>query len=289
MSHQSATLKRISERSQHGGLPMSKDSELLVRCSDLRNRLVQPRPGLQSRAFLDLSEFDGNPGYPDAAERVVVCFDYWTVVTADQLRGISVVIESGASGYSIFPIMRAVIEHSAWICWILDESCSALQRIARANLAFLNTGAMRTQAASFLNGRKSSAFQSERAEYRRLRDEIRATFGAVTFDPISIDGETLPTPTEVVEHMGKVMSNERLWTGVYHYLCGMANHPSLSVMEMIGPSTSGNHAIQISAERMEQSVRATIGPYLQSLHYMCAYMGWQTSELDLMYDEIVDE
>ena len=76
---------------------------------------------------------------------------------------------------------------------------------------------------------------------------------------------------------------------MYSFLCGMANHPTLNVIELIDSQSAGSHQIRISDEALSQQVKATIGPYLRSLHFVCAYMGWPTAELDAMYDEVVDE
>jgi hypothetical protein len=129
----------------------------------------------------------------------------------------------------------------------------------------------------------------EDAVSRQIRNEIRSTFDSVEFDPLSIEGEVFPAPTEIVKHLGNVMGNEDLWLGHYHYLCGMANHPSLSVMEILTLNEFGIHEIDISPERLTQNVRATISPYLRSLLYICAYMRWPDLELRQLYDEISDE
>lgn len=266
-------------------------ADLLIRCSELRNRLfgAGPGPARPSGATRDFDAFDGNETFPDTSDRIIVCCDYWTVVTADQLRSMSIIVDSGIPGFAIYPIMRSVIEHSAWLCWILDEKCSALQRISRANLAYLNTVKQRINTASLIYGRDSEMKNSIRADYRTFRDEIQRTFANVTLDPMTIEGEALPTPTAVIDHIGAVMGNQAQWKGVYKFYCEMANHPSLNVAEIIKPGTSGYSAIQISPETLAQNVKATIGPYLWSLHYVCAYLGWPTEPLDLMFAEVADD
>ena len=281
--------KRVTcPRDGHMNCDFGVNADLLLRCSALRDRLMQPNPTPTSRAELDISEFCDTGASREVAERIIICNDYWTVVTADQLRGLAVVIDSGRTGYSMFPIMRSIIEHSAWIAWILDNNCSGPERIVRANLAFLNTGAQRTQAAAYAYGKTHPIYVESRNEFRRLQRQLKDTFSEVDIDSVTIDRQSLPAPTEIIKHMGRAMGNERLWLGVYHYLCGMANHPSLSVVEIVTVGSSGNHFIEITDERMQQSVRSTIGPYLLSLHYMCAYMGWPNEALARMYDEVAD-
>ena len=268
---------------------MDELSDLLFRCSELRNGLMQKDPAPGSRAALDFSELASLEGYPEATEQLIRCFDVWTVVTSDQLRGFATIIDSRQSAYAIYPIMRSVIEHSAWICWILYETKTPIQRVARANLALLDTAKRRIETASLIYGTDSDQKATAQEDYVGIKNDIKKTFNNVTLEPMSIEGETFPAPMDIVAHLGKILGDERLWSGVYKQLCGMANHPSLNVLEILKVGASGKHEFNVSRERMVQNVRQTIGPYLRSLLYMCAYMGWETEKLDRMYDEVVDE
>jgi hypothetical protein len=185
--------------------------------------------------------------------------------------------------------MRSVIEHSAWICWILDNECTSRQRIARANLAFVGTALQRIKTASLIYGEGSDELAAARSDHQRLLPGVEAMFTSFTTRPLAFDGERLLRPTESIDRLGLIMGDNSLWKGVYSYLCSMANHPSLNVIELIGSGAPGSHAIRISQQALSQQIKATIGPYLRSLLYGCAYMGWPTRDLDAMYDELVDD
>lgn len=132
--------------------------------------------------------------------------------------------------------------------------------------------------------------KSARTDYQRFRDEIKKSFSKVTLAPaMTIEGEALPTPTEIINHVGTVMGNQSQWKGVYKFFCEMANHPTLNVAEIIRPGKPGYSAIQISPETLAKNVSATIGPYLWSLHYICEYLGWPREPLEAMFDEVADE
>jgi hypothetical protein len=267
-------------------------ADLLARCADLRDVLFAsgPGPARPSRATRDFDEYELKDAYPDTSDRIIVCCDYWTIVTADQLRSLATIVGTGAPGFGTYPIMRSVIEHSAWICWILDENCTALQRIARANLSYLNTAKQRINTASLIYGRDSEMKKSARADYKAFRNEICNSFASVTLAPLmTIEGEALPTPTAVIDHIGSVMGNQAMWKGVYKFFCEMANHPTLNIAEVIGQGSPGFSAIQLSPENLAKNVAATIGPYLWSLHYICEYLGWPREPLEAMFDEVADQ
>jgi hypothetical protein len=105
-----------------------------------------------------------------SSDRIIVCCDYWTIVTADQIRTVATIVGTRAPGFVTYPIMRSVIEHRAWM---LDEKCTALQQIARANLAFLNTAKQRISTASLIYGRDSKVRKST---YRSFSNVTHAPF-----------------------------------------------------------------------------------------------------------------
>jgi hypothetical protein len=266
-------------------------ADLLTRCADLRDIVFAAGPGPThpSRATRDFDEYELKDAYPETSDRIIVCCDYWTIVTADQLKSLATIVGTGAPGFGTYPIMRSVIEHSAWICWILDEKCTALQRIARANLAYLNTAKQRINTATLIYGPESDMKKSARSDYQRFRDEIKKSFADVTLAPImTIEKEVLPSPKEIINHVGTVLGNQRQWKGVYKFFCEMANHPTLNVAEIIQPGSEGYSVIRIPPITLAQNVSATIGPYLWSLHYICAYLGWPSGPLDAMFDEVAD-
>ena len=261
---------------------------LLTRCSELRNLLFEagPRPAAESRAAMDNQSFRRRTNSSEVSERVIVCCDYWTIVTANQLRSLATLIEVDGPGFAIYPIMRAIIEHSAWLCWMLDENCSALERISRANLAFLNTAKGRVAAALLAYGSESELHGIAMDDYDKYLHEMNHTFTDVQVGRnMSIEGQRLPTATGVIAHMGSIMGNENRWKGVYKVLCQMANHPTLSVTEVISLDHGQTLSIRISPETLSQNVLATLNPYLWSLNYVCAYLGWPTKPLDDLFDE----
>jgi hypothetical protein len=125
----------------------------------------------------------------------------------------------------------------------------------------------------------------------RLHNDVGAAFGKGSDGGPGVGSWLLVTrlPLHRRVQFQSIMGDNIRWKGVYSFLCGMANHPTLNVIELIDSDSPGSHQIRISDEALSQQVKATIGPYLRSLHFACAYMGWPTAELDAMYDEVVDE
>jgi hypothetical protein len=79
--------------------------------------------------------------------------------------------------------------------------------------------------------------------------------------------------------------DSREWVGVYDYLCGTANHPSLHAVEYFDWTNPAAGA-QIPHHLLNRLLRAALVPYLKALEYLCAYMGWSTELLDAYIDRV---
>lgn len=260
---------------------------LLLRCSGLRNLLFEagPGPSMGSQARRDHQE-GVNRGVPSGSDRVIYCGDCWTVVTANQLGSLATLINIDRPGFAIYPVLRSVIEHSAWLCWMLDESATPYQRLCRANLAYLNTGKGRVATAALIYGAHSEMHDTASQDYEALLSDLRGSFVDInTGRNLCIDGERLPAATQIVRHMGELMGNSDRWNGVYKFLCQMANHPTLSVSEVLVLQDDLVLEIRISHDTLSQNLLSALNPYLWSLNYLCAYLGWPTTALDELFDE----
>jgi hypothetical protein len=105
----------------------------------LRTAFVQREPDPESVATHDLDEAARAIGTAAPIERLIHCVDLWSVIASEELYGLSLMIRDGTSGFPIFPILRSIIEHAAWIAWVLDNDSSSRQRAARAALAVLRS------------------------------------------------------------------------------------------------------------------------------------------------------
>lgn len=259
---------------------------LLEDARSLRSSFVQRDPDVTSLARYELDHAPEVFGSALPVERLVHCVDLWTVITSDQLYGLARLIDDGSTVFPIFPILRSVIEHSAWIAWVLDDQRDGRHRAARAALAVLRSQEELNKAASRMGGKGSATQQDAKARLKRLRVEVGDEFGSLVLEPLKLEGELLPSPTEVIESFGTRWGDAREWIGMYDYLCGTANHPSLNADEYFDLSDPSCPCARISDDFLNRLLRAGLVPYLKSLEYFCAYMGWSTRGLDAYIDRV---
>jgi hypothetical protein len=176
-----------------------------------------------------------------------------------------------------------VIEHSASVIWTLDPTIAPRMRAARASLAALRSAEELNMAASHMGGKGSETQQAAKGRLMQLRADVQTEFGSLQLEPLQVEGETLASPTDVIEHFGERWGDPREWRGVYEYLCATATHPSLSPYEYFDPAKEGAGA-EVSADLLNRLLRAAIVPYLKSLEALAAYMGWPTQPLDAYID-----
>lgn len=261
---------------------------LLADARFLRTGFVQPDPGPESLAKYELDHAVEAFGSTMPIERLIHCVDLWTVITSDQLYGLSRLIHDGTTVFPIFPILRSVIEHSAWIAWVLDDQCDARKRAARASLAVLRSQEELHKAASRMGGKGTPTEQAAKGRLKQTRLDTGQEFGSLILDPLQLDGNPIPSPTDVIESFGTRWGDAREWMGMYDYLCGTANHPSLNADEYFDLSDPAHPIAHISDDLLNRLLRAGLVPYLKSLEYFCGYMGWPTTGLDAYIDRVND-
>jgi hypothetical protein len=269
---------------------MSREAiaELLADARSLRALLFQRDPSALSLARYELDHAIADYGSSVPIERVVHCADLWTLVSSDQLYGLSIMIKDGQTVFSLFPVLRSVMEHSAWVTWVLDDEVTARRRAARASLAVLRNQEELQKAASRMGGKISPTRQDAKARYERMRADIGTEFGSLQLDPLQIDDEALPRPSKVIEAFGARWGDSREWCGMYDYLSGTANHPSLNANEYFDLADPAHPVARIQDDLLNRLLRAVLVPYLKSLEYFCSYMGWDATRLDGYIDRVND-
>jgi hypothetical protein len=119
---------------------------VLAEARVVRQALLQPEPAAESPAKHELST--APEASVAAVKRLITSADLWTLVAADQLFGLSLLVRNGETVFSLFPILRSIVEHGASVAWILDDESDAHTRAARASLAALRSQEELAKAAS---------------------------------------------------------------------------------------------------------------------------------------------
>jgi hypothetical protein len=107
-------------------------ADLLAGAAECREQLAIQEWSEGSPAAAELA--DASEGFSPAIDRLIRSVDLWTLVATDHLAGLSMIIRSRGSLFSIFPLLRSVLEHSAYVVWALDNQVDTRTRAARAAL-----------------------------------------------------------------------------------------------------------------------------------------------------------
>jgi len=197
------------------------------------------------------------------------------------------IIRSRGSLFSIFPLLRSVLEHSAYVIWALDNQAEMRTRAARAALVAVKSQEILTGAASRIAGKGSETNVAHRKAYRKLREDVATEFelDEIT-DPYTIDGEPLPRITEIIEHFGERWGDARQWIGVYDYLCGTANHPSFNAYEYFDLEDPTAKLPALSVDGLRRLLSPAMVPYLKALEAGTAYMGLPEEPMNAYIDRV---
>jgi hypothetical protein len=219
-------------------------------------------------------------------DRVVILADLWTLVAGEQIASVAALLRADEYVFGVFPLARSVIEHSTAVVWVLDPTCTAEQRCARAALVMDRSNEELVTASAHLADKTNPTYKARRDEMRRHRDDVQAQFPDGTdldVHPKSIAGQSLLSPTDLVRHFAEAAGYDpREWEGIYDYLCAAANHPTLAAFEFFGEVSEGGHLPTMSDDFVERLVRAMLAAYLMALQGYAAYCGWdQASVLEL--------
>jgi hypothetical protein len=240
-----------------------------------------------SPASGDVEACESELGTREPVSRVIRCADLWTAIAADQLSGLGLLIADGSTVFSMFPIVRSVIEHSAATVWVLDPDVSPRVRALRAALATVNSEEEACKASARLGGRGNEVHTASRRRLQDLRAAIQREFGTEASgggDVLIAEG--LPRPGEIVRHYGARWGDERQAEGVYDYLCATGNHPSLMGFEYVTvDETTGLTGFDAS-DMIERLARAALVPYMKALEHFVQYMGWGQSALDRFHTDV---
>jgi hypothetical protein len=205
--------------------------------------------------------------------------DLWTLLEAEHLRGIGVLIDDGTTVFPIFPLLRAVIEHAAWVCWILDPKADTRQRAIRAALSQLRSDEEILGVAKRWAGSDTEEYPKAKQRLVDTRASLARDFEDLDIGTSTLEGHKVASPREVIEHFGACNGNPREWLGTYAYLCGTATHPSENAFEFVDADVDGKVHLVLSEDFVNRMVRVGISAFAHSLVHLASYLGWPRDAL----------
>jgi hypothetical protein len=257
-----------------------------MEAEDLRRRLVLSDPDPTSAARHDLDAALRDLGSDDAVARVIRLADMWTLLSAEHLRGMGILLLDGTTVFPMFPLLRAAIEHAAWVCWIMDPKADSRQRARRAALAQLRSDQEIVGVAKRWAGSATAEYRAAKESLDRTRKSITRDFGDLDTQTQTIEGEKIASPTEVVDHFGDCVGDARQWRGTYDYLCGTATHPSQNAFEFVEVDPDGKPYLTLTNDFVNRMVRVGVVAHLHALSHFTAYLGWPRDAMRSYEDRI---
>jgi hypothetical protein len=272
-------------------LSRAKNVDLLIAAKKLRAEVVKGDPANASMAALELGArvdfVDSRP-----VSRVILAADFLSLVSVELIHGIAAVVHNGEALFSIFPLIRSVIEHSTTIIWVLDPDCTTVERAARAALLMERSQSELTKAAKRMSAKDADEiYVAAKANLTKLRADIDGEFVCSIANMGVVAGQSFPRPTEIVEHFGNRWGDGRQWMGTYDYLCGTATHPSFNITEFLTTDeerikTGLPYQLSISDDFLNRLLRAGLVPFVKSIEHFSVYAGWNHGPIDEYMDKM---
>ncbi len=253
---------------------------LLIEAEDVRRNVLFADPDQESAARDDMKAAVQRLDDDEIVKRIIRLADLWMLLVADLLGGIGLLLRDRTTVFPVFPLLRAAIEHAAWVCWILDPRVGSRDRARRAALSLLRSDEEIVGVVKRWAGPGSAEYRSTKERLKATRDAVRREFGDLDPDKNTIEGHRNATPTEVVQHLGSCMDgDDREWRGTYDYLCGTATHPSQNAYEFFELDADGRPHLALTDDFVNRLARIGSAVFLHSLSHYVSYLGWRDSPL----------
>jgi hypothetical protein len=259
-----------------------------------------PSPG--SHAAWELAEAERHE-WGDAIAWVHVVLLDWTDAADAHFGALSAVVKAGEVTHSVPYLVRAIVEHSHKIAWLLEPKhgsgrdaapVTMVERAARAHLEELYSLRHRRDTVKKLAGRKSDAFRECDHIFTEFRDvSIPVLFGHTIGETSGLQepdetawllvGQRWRGPTALAERYGRRQSGDRTLDGTYDALCAYS-HPTLyahrEFLEHI-PARGGTiRRRTISQDFLSRLIGGGASTFWRASMDVVSYFGWDRALLD---------
>lgn len=240
---------------------------------------------------------------PETGHRLVS----WVVQTymataAGHLGAMSALLARGEVMFSPGMLVRAVIECTARVFWVLGKpGDSPDQLLARAYLEEMRSAEEAKKAAGRM-GDGSEIHQDHVQAWTQMRAEIMSRFPGSTKEAIgkgSLAGESFPSPQAAVSQMYDLLANNNASSidgdvakGMYDYLSNVTHptlYPSRQMTEWLPhPNHPGELFAQLTLDvsDVEREVSAAVLAFYQTMSFVTSFYGWNRSVFDRFRAEV---
>lgn len=200
---------------------------------------------------------------------------------AEQLAGLAAILRAGEVFGALEPVVRSVLENSAYACWVMDPQATGDQRGARVLAAELTTVSHLRSALDEV----SEAGNADSVQLTVRYDQLEALATALypPFNPpkrsndrYTVGGERYPRFTEAVIAWADGPGGGHVsGRGIYGLLCSDTHPKALAArLNWRRGSTSTRADQHVDLSYLDALVTAALSPFYSGLVCLASYHGW---------------
>lgn len=215
----------------------------------------------------------------------------------EQLAGLAAVLRAGEVFGALEPVVRAILENSAYASWVLDPQSTGEKRGARVLAAELTTVSHLRSAIEELGGTNTDEYRTLTGTFDQLvalASELYSPFTSPKGNDrtYTVGGERYPSFTSAVIAWADGPGGGHIsGRGLYGMLCSDTHPKALATRLNWRPGATPNVSMQIvPLPYLDQLVTAALSPFYGALVCLGSYHGWlgnpALSEFESAYEAI---
>ncbi len=199
----------------------------------------------------------------------------------EQLAGLAAVFRAGEVFGAPEPVVRAVLENSAYACWVMDPQSTGEKRGARVLAAELTTVSHMRSAIEELGGTSTEEYRTLTGTFDQLvalADELYSPFTSPKGNDrtYTVGGERYLSFTHAVVAWADGPGGGHIsGRGLYGLLCSDTHPKALATRLNWRPGATPNVSEQIvPLPYLDRLVTAALSPFYGALVCLASYHGW---------------
>jgi hypothetical protein len=250
-----------------------------------------------SAARLEHDYLEQDPQYPAGASALVPLQSYFYLSTAaEHLGGLGLLYAAEEVAYPPSLLIRAVVEHTSRVVWLLDNEIEVDDRVARAYLEELFSQVEYKKTIGRLVGKDSEEYKAASAALLKRRKEVQHAFGEEKIVDAKGDhlvrGQSLPRLGQCVASLiGKLTATAPLPDprGVYDRvsnLCHPTVYTHMERWEVVEEDGRRTFVSTVSASDHDRPASLAMAAFCEALRHLISYNEWDRSGLESLIDRL---
>lgn len=253
-------------------------------------------PAAGSVAYAERDDLQSDP-YPTRASVLVPSISYFYLSTAaEHLGGLGLLYGVEEVAYSPPLLIRAVVEHTARVVWLLDNEIGMRERLARAYLEELLGRVEYKKTVGRLAGKQSEGYKHASEALNNLRKEAEEAFGEKVVDKDGqhrICGASMPGLQDCVADLISRLTVDSPVPdarGVYDRvsnLCHPTSYTHTERWKLVDHEGRRTFASNVDTASHDRPAQMAMSAFCRSVNHLVSYNGWDRAQLDALTDRIL--